>query len=170
MAGVEVEEYDSLPLGATNRLELCLPGWKKGQPQVSASVWCDVLKPTTAEVVGRYTRDYYAGKAAITWNSYGKGRVLYVGTLGEAALFGVLADWLLDHTGVQPVLSVPAGVEATARWQDGRRLLFVLNHTGQEQTVELEHTYTTLLEGTSLAAGAKTLPPREVWLLVDGSS
>jgi beta-galactosidase len=167
MAGVEVEEYDSLPLEAARQLELCLPG-QLDQPQLSASVWVDVLNPTNAEVVGRYIEDYYTGKAAITWNNYGQGRVLYVGTLGQPPLFDTLAGWLLEQDGSQPAVAAPQGVEVMARWQNGKCLLFVLNHTGQDQTIELERSYTNLLNNAAIQPGSHQIASYDVWLLVDG--
>jgi beta-galactosidase len=162
IAGVEVEEYDSFAEEMRNPLKFCVPGFE--DTQVSAAIWADVLKPTTAEPVAVYTQDYYAGRAAITMNQYGAGRVIYAGTLGETAVFDALASWILAGSGVQPLLDAPEGVEVTARWQNGARLLFVLNHTKENQQLHLDRAYRNLLDGVVLS-GSTVMPPKEVWVL-----
>jgi beta-galactosidase len=162
LAGVLVEEYDSYAPGMSNPLRFCLPGYE--DVQVSAEIWADVLRPTTAEPVAFYTSEFYADRAAVTVNRLGEGRVIYAGTLGGTALFDVLAKWALSEAGVKPLLAVPAGVEVTARWQNSSRLLFVLNHTKEAQKIALDATYRNLLDG-SVLWGERDLPAREVWVL-----
>ncbi|MDH4187840.1 MAG: beta-galactosidase, partial [Nitrospira sp.] len=146
LCGVEVEEYDSLSADMQNELEFALPKLASNSP-VPVSTWCDVLKLDGADVVARYTQDYYAGKPAITLNRFAQGQVVYVGALGDARLYETLSGWLLDLVGVQAILTVPEGVEVTERWQGDRRLLFVLNHTEREQEIALEGRYADLLNG-----------------------
>jgi len=163
LCGVEVEEYDSLPADEHNRLEFAVPVPESAGP-VYATTWCDVLKPQGATVVARYTRDYYAGQPAITLNQFGQGQVIYVGTVGNMDLYATLANWLLGLAGVQPVLTAPQGVEVAERWQGNDRLLFLLNHTGQSQGIELDRHYVDLLSGSTLA-GQVAIAPREVLVL-----
>ena len=165
LCGVEVEEYDSLAENMSNRLEFTHPALVSHSP-VSAGVWCDVLKPTSAEVLAQYAEDYYAGKAAITVNQVGSGQVVYVGTVGSEALYKSLAAWLLQQSGLTPMLSVPEGVEVTERRQDGQRLLFVLNHSAQQQKLRLDKSYQDLLRETSLS-GKVSLAPHDVLILAE---
>jgi beta-galactosidase len=165
LCGVEVEEYDSLGEGVENVLEFVLPGFT-GQGKPAVGVLCDILKPTTAKVLARYTRDFYAGKPAITVNTYGKGRVLYVGAVGDEQLYEPLSAWLLEHSGQKPMLAAPDGIEVTERWQDGKRLLFVLNHHDQPLELTLDSSYHDLLSGNKLT-GLVSVPPREVLILKD---
>jgi len=161
---VEVEEYDSLPAGVRNELEFTLLDLASAS-SVAASVWCDVLRPDGATVIARYAQDYTAGKPAITVNQFGQGRVVYVGTVGDADLHETLAGWLLGLAGLQPILAAPEGVEVTERWQGASRLLFVLNHTGQAQEVDLNGHYVDMLSGSAFE-GTVTIAPREVLVLL----
>lgn len=163
LAGIEVEEYDSLPPETHNGLEFLLPELATAHLP-SAHVWCDVLKPNGATVVARYTQDYYAGKPAMTLNHFGQGQVLYVGTLGDD-VYETLTGWLLGLAGVKRLLAAPEGVEVTERWQGDRRLLFVLNHTEREQEVTLDCCYTNLLDGSTTLQGTLTIAPRDVLVL-----
>lgn len=169
LCGVEVEEYDSLPPDSTGALEFCLPNVAAAAP-LSAFTWCDVLKPTTASVVARYTKDYYRGRAAITLNRFGNGQAVYVGTRGDDSFYATLAGWLVGLAGVRAPLAAPQGVEVSERIQGNRRLLFILNHTGETQPITLDGAYCSLLDGSSHLSGAITLPPREVLVLSPASA
>jgi beta-galactosidase len=167
LCGVEVEEYDALPP------EVQVPlAWEGTAPAVATSdgharLWCDVLAPSTAQIVARYQREFYAGRAAITLNQFGRGQALYVGTLGDDALHDLVISWLLQGTAIAPALSTPDGVEAVERWKDGHRLLFLLNHSDQPQTVDLAQPLTDLLSGR-VFSGLATLEPKGVIILQAG--
>lgn len=115
VCGVEVEEYDSLPEGISQPLDFEPEIYQEEAPH--ARVWCDVLRPTSAETLARYTDDYYAGAPAVTRNSFGKGQAVYVATLGDATLYHALGGWLLKLATITPLLDTPAGVECCVRWQ-----------------------------------------------------
>jgi beta-galactosidase len=169
VCGVEVDEYDSLSSSMQNILEFVLPELAcKATPTVG--VLCEILKPTSATVLACYTRDFYAGKPAITINSYGKGQAVYVGAVGDGQLYETLAGWLLDRRGLQPVLAVPDGIEVTERWQDARRLLFVLNHTDQDHEVILDKNYINLLNGPATLEKKVIIKPRDVLVLVEAKA
>ncbi|GAK54622.1 beta-galactosidase [Candidatus Moduliflexus flocculans] len=123
-----------------------------------------MLKPTTATVVARYRQDYYAGKPAITVNQHGKGRVVYVGTVGETGFYRVLAKWLIKMAGIAPLMNVPQGIEVTERQQGRERLLFVMNHTDQPQVMMLEERYRNILNDQMLE-GEISIAPRDVFIL-----
>ena len=163
LCGVEVEEYDSLSSLMQNSLEFTLPEIINGTcPPVR--VLCEILKPTSAVVLARYTGDYYAGKPAITLNQFGAGRAIYIGALGDAQLYDPLARWLLDTTGLQNGLAAPPGVEVARRTHSDQSLRFVLNHNNTPQTIHLESPCVNLLNGTQLT-GDVELSPFDVLIL-----
>jgi beta-galactosidase len=165
LCGVEVEEYDSLPIGVHNRIEYSVPELA-ATAAMEAGTWCDVLHPTNADVVARYTVDFYAGKPAITLSHHGEGRAIYVGTLGDDAFYEVLATWILGLAGVAPLLNAPHGVEVAERLQGEQRLVFVLNHTDHEQKVTLSKPYTDLLSERPTLNGTVSIAPKGVLVLV----
>ena len=164
ISGVTVEEYDSLSAEMTNAVEFTAPELRM-VPRMPVQTWCDVLKPSTAEVVAQYAQDYYAGRPAITRNKFGKGWVVYIGTVGGAAFYELLAGWLLSMAGVKPVLEAPEGVEVTERWQADRKLLFLLNHSKKECDITLDGSYTDLLINSKLV-GKVRIAPFEVRVLI----
>ena len=174
LCGLEVEEYDSLSHDMHNELQFTPAELGDGSP-LPVGTWCDVLQPRGAAVVARYTRDHYAGKAAITLTRIDAtpggrpGQVVYVGALGDEHLYERLAGWLLDLAGVQPVLAAPPGVEVAERWQGNQRLLFLLNHSGETQEVVLGGRYTNLLDESGPIQDAVSLASHEVAVLVAGA-
>ncbi len=165
LAGAHVEDYDSLPQGARVGLEPELAGPNLPADSRFATTWCDILVADVAQVAVRYAEEYYAGRPAITLNRYGKGQVVYIGTLGPAGLFDALAPWLLGLAGVSPGWPVPAGVEVAERRRGEERLLFVLNHTGRAQQISLPRAYSDRLDGGKTVSGQVTLPARGVMIL-----
>ena len=167
MCGVEVIEYDSLPPGVQKGLEWVtseMEGTKRGVAQA----WADILAQRGAEVVARYTDDYYAGQPAITRNTYGEGSAIYVGTAGDAATHSALVGWLLSQTGVATPLEAPVGVEVTVRSKGAQRLLFILNHTTTPQQVTLDKSYRNLLgDHADQIEGALILAGHDVAILED---
>ncbi len=153
VCGVEVDEYEALPVDLKVPLGLELPGPSPKTQAAYARLWCDVLTPTTAQTIGRYRAGtgkacpYYAGQAAITLNPFGQGQAMYVGTLGDEALQDTIVGWLVDATCVSPALTTPQDVEAVERWKNGQRLLFLLNHADQAREVVLPQPMTDLLTG-----------------------
>jgi beta-galactosidase len=127
-------------------------------------VLCDILKPTSAAVLAHYTGDYYAGKPAITLNQFGAGRAIYVGAVGDAELYDLLARWLLDTTGWQDGLAAPPGLEVTQRRHGDTSLHFVLNHNNTPQTIHLDRPYIHLLSRKQVQ-GDVQLAPFDVLIL-----
>ena len=163
VCGVEVVEYDSLSRTRQNRLEFALPEFS-GKEMPMVGVLCEILKPTTAKVLACYAEDFYAGKPAITWNRVGKGQAVYAGALGDQSLYGTLISWLLEKIEIKSALAQCEGVEVTERWQEGRQLVFILNHNDCQKTIHLDKSYSNLLNDMTYT-GEVQLEPHGVLIL-----
>jgi len=157
ICGIEVDECDSLSGQMQNEIEFTTPELA-ATPCVPVGVLCDILNPTTATVIASYRQDYYKGKPAITLNQFGAGQVIYIGAVGDAQLYDVLAKRLLATTGIHNEFRIPPGVEVTQRTQGEKRLHFVLNHTDKLQTVQLENHFTNLLNRQQLHGNVQLAP------------
>jgi beta-galactosidase len=167
VCGVEVEEYDALYPDFQVPLAWEETGSAADLPEVHASLWCDILTPTTARVVARYRSEFYRERAAVTQNRFGQGQAAYVGTIGDMALHDAVVEWTVRTASVLPALTTPSGVEAVERCQDGQRLLFLLNHADTAHEIRLSQAMTDLLSEQSVA-GQVTLEPKEVMILKGG--
>ncbi len=168
LCGVEVEEYDSLPPEVKNQIEFVWPDKELSaaeSPEVG--IFCEILSPTTAQILALYKQDYYQGRPAITVNPFGLGKTVYVGTLGKETLYQPLVNWLLEIAEIQGVLSVAEGIEVTERWQDEQRILFILNHTTQNKILPLPGHWRNCLEDSAPLVGLASIPPRGVLVLAE---
>ena len=163
MCGIEIEEYVSMPVDQDNRVQFGLPELEDEFP---ASVWADVIEPKGAEVIAWHTQDFYAGKPAATMHSYKKGKVIYLGMMGDSAYYTAIARWISELAGVEPLLETPSGVEVTERWQGEKRLLFVLNHNSTPQDFSLESPCFELLSGKNVF-GHISIASFDVLILTD---
>src|SRR5206468_3174933 len=71
-------------------------------------LWADILQPAGAEVVGSYTTGEHAGKAAVTINTFGKGKAVYVGADLEAASLARVLRTITASAAVQTAIEVPS--------------------------------------------------------------
>lgn len=123
--------------------------------------YAEVIEPTTATALGKYTEDFYAETPALTENKVGQGRAYYLAGRSDAAFVESVYDHLLaDRNLSQPtVIDSSASVSVVLRpMKDGRNLAFVMNFSDAEQPVELLKEGTDLLSGDVLSKGHFTLP------------
>lgn len=120
-------------------------------PEGSCALWADLLQPTSSstEVMATYT-GAYAGHAAITMNSFGKGKAVYIGADLDPMSLGRVLVTVLAANGVKSEFGVPRGVELTQRKAGNHEWTFLLNHTATEQHVKLPGKFKNLLDGTML--------------------
>jgi beta-galactosidase len=132
IAGVEISDLSPLEAPAPLHSQ-ALPGLDG----TSATVMADEMHPRTAEVWATYAAGWRKGLPALTRNRWGKGQVIYLGTVLEGALTGFLVDYLCAQAGVRPGVATPEGVFAYERRSAGARLLFLLNQNEDAQHVDL---------------------------------
>jgi beta-galactosidase GanA len=101
-------------------------------------------------------------------NHFGLGRAIYIGAVGDAQLYDLIAKWLLDVTGLHDTFLTPSGVEVSKRTHENKTLHFILNHNNALQTIHLESSYMNLLDRKQLK-GDVQLDPFDVLILASSS-
>ncbi len=114
-------------------------------------LWTDILQPAGAEVLATYTAGSHAGQAAITMNTFGKGKAVYIGADLDGASLARVLRTLSGMAGVKPPLDVPEGIEVTARRSGDKQWIFILNHAAVSQSISLPGGFTDLLTGQAHA-------------------
>jgi beta-galactosidase len=141
--GVTVEDY--VPIYSEKqgvKFSSALAG-----PDGECGIWADILQPSAAEVLGTYMSGAHAGKAAVTINTFGKGKAVYIGAdLTRPGLARVLRS-LSASAGVKQPFEVPSGVELTVRKSVNKQWVFLLNHTADPQSVSIPGAFTDLVTG-----------------------
>lgn len=143
LTGIKIKEYCSLPSDEGNKVKIIEEEMGKGI--FNCGVWCDIIQVEKAKTIGLYTQDYYQGEPALTINKYGKGYVLYLGTLMDNQFYQTLIDWLLKKIKITSSLKLPSGVELSERSKEGKKILFLLNHNKEEKQVKIDKEYEDLL-------------------------
>jgi beta-galactosidase len=159
LCGIEIAEYDSLRNAETVGIKFQVTG-----NRVETSVWCDVLELQGAEAIAHYTDSYYADRPAISRHHYGKGQVIYVGTLGGNKIADAVIDRVLQEIHYSSPQATKTCVETRERYQSNEKLFFILNHSAEVQRVALTQTYDDLLSD-KICEIELELQPYEVYIL-----
>ena len=97
---------------------------------------CDLIHAETAEVIGTYESDFYAGQPALTVNRFGKGLVYYIAAQPERDFLEDFYAERLREAGVEPLIAdLPEGVSVCERTLGGKPALFVMNFSGKEVNI-----------------------------------
>jgi beta-galactosidase len=114
-----------------------------GSEDVTADIgFHEILEPSTAEVLARFT-NLEGTPPAITSNTFGKGRAIYVATPAQPQMMRPLYRQLYASLGVEPGPKTPEGVHARA--VNGRTLY--VNSTNEPKDVAIEGSMSGLLSG-----------------------
>jgi beta-galactosidase len=166
LTGATVAFFDSLE---PERIDVLRWESLPGAHRTEVGLWAEVLDPGPAETVAVYTHGWYAGRPAITSLSHPSGgEVVYVGCMGGPALYENLFDLLFRKLGIRPLIPSMPGVEVCARYgEDGRRVLFLINHTAQAQQFSLASPVRDLITDTEFPMTFR-LQPGQVAVFEDG--
>ena len=160
--GLEVLEFDPISPGDDNHLTF------KGTFPTShlhpAKVWCDIIEPKGCQTLAVFAKDFYAGRPAVTMNTFGLGKAIYVGTMSHQHFYNDLVAWLRQLSGLQPLLKVPENIEVSMREKDGTRVFFLLNHQNSPVRIQFYKPMHDFLTGNTFS-GNYDLPPHGVLVL-----
>lgn len=160
--GLEVVEFDPLPPNEENHLTF------KGAFQTShlhpARLWCDIIEPKECQVLATYSKDFYAGKPAMTMNNFGLGKAIYIGTQSHQHFYYDLVVWLRQICNLHPLIKVPDTVEVSLRQKEGTKVFFLLNHGNSPVRIQFYKPMHDYLTGTTVT-GNFDLPPHGVLVL-----
>jgi beta-galactosidase len=127
-------------------------------PEGTCALWADRLEPSSsATVLATYTAPY-AGDAAITMNSFGKGKAVYIGADLDPMSLGRVLATVVAISGSKSAFEIPPGVELTTRKSGSTQWTYVLNHTSAAQTITLPGHFKNLLTGGTLESKASIDP------------
>ncbi|MBI5964540.1 MAG: beta-galactosidase [Chloroflexi bacterium] len=156
MLGLLVEEYAPYPETLTNTIRAT-----NGR-SFECMLWSDVIHLKNAKAIASYEQDYYAGSAAITHNTFGKGNAFYVGTVPDKNGMEWLLEQVCRMADIQPIsTNAPAGVELLQRVNGNSSFIFALNHSNEKVNVPIERRGSDLLTGTEIN-GSVALEPSGV--------
>jgi len=118
-----------------------------------ASSWecknlCDLVKVTTAEVLGVYGKDFYEGMPTITRNRYGAGDAYYICADFEQGFYDEVISKIVMGTDMElPLKEVPAGIEVTSRKSEDNTYVFIQNFNSDAVDIKLDLDNTEIILG-----------------------
>lgn len=151
LLGIWVEEIDNTEPGRSpNIMEVDKGAFEGAKRRYSCDRYFDLLEPEGAEVLARYGARWYAGRPCLTRNAFGKGAAWYIACDAEDAFLTDFYRALAGSCGIEPLAGPADHVEVLLREGEGRKLLFLLNHSDKPQEVHLGG-----LRGRDLLDGAR---------------
>jgi beta-galactosidase len=116
-----------------------------------------------------FGRDFYAGSPAVTENSFGQGKAVYVATDPAESFLEELARHYSAQAQILPTVRAPSGVEVVIRENEQGRFLFLLNHGVKSARVSLGRESGVDLLSGKRARGTASIPARGVMILRSAS-
>ncbi len=131
LAGVEVEDWTTVPLGQTYTARL------ENGTAINMSTFVERLKPIDAEVIGRWISDdpLLHGAAAITRNRIGKGTVYYIGGYLSQPAISAMLSYLANGPKLRPLAQASGDVNILCRSAGKRKWFCLTNHTATQQRI-----------------------------------
>ncbi|MCJ7551412.1 MAG: beta-galactosidase trimerization domain-containing protein, partial [Anaerolineae bacterium] len=148
--GIWAEEIDALYEGDTNTVVPITDNGLGLKGEYTARDYCDLIHPETAQVLATYKSDFYADRAALTVNAYGKGKAYTVSSNNDDRFFNDFYGTLAGKLGLLRSLDahLPHGVSAQLRTDGKRPFIFLMNYNDAVRGIDLGRTiYTDLLTG-----------------------
>ena len=105
----------------------------------SASVWTELVRPTTAHTVATFGSGPVSGAPALTRNDYGSGTAWYASTQLAASDYASLMREILEGAGVATG-SPDSELETVTRSNGSERFTFLINHSARDITIPLAGT------------------------------
>jgi beta-galactosidase len=124
--GLEVTEFDPLPPEEENHL--AFRGAFHTSRIHAARLWCDLIETNGCQVLATFGKDFYAGHPALTMNTFGLGRAIYLGTVSQQDFYYDMVTWLRNLCLLQQLLKVPDTIEVSLRQNAETKIFFLLNH------------------------------------------
>ncbi len=141
-------------VGLTSK-ELSIPG-----QDAKVEQFMELLTPGTAQVLASYDHPAWKKYAAITENTYGKGRAVYVGCKTSDKVMDLILQRLLKQSGIpenEETSRFPVIVRKGTN-QFGKEIRYYLNYSSEENHVVFRHNAgVNLLTGQPVAKGEELI-------------
>jgi beta-galactosidase len=101
-------------------------------------LWLDIIEDKTSDCLAVYKEKFYAGKTAVSKNTYGSGQVLYIGVMKNGQLIKDILRDVFKEIGLNH-MELPEGVFITERFNDKNCYTFIINMDKEQKLVNVEN-------------------------------
>ncbi|MGC9455402.1 MAG: beta-galactosidase [Phycisphaerae bacterium] len=167
LLGLKCEELDVLYDDEHNRIVPAEGNSLGLDREYQCGTFCDLINVESAEVQAVYGDDFYAGRPAVTANSFGKGTAWYLASRNEQAFVDDFHARLIERLSLRSLVDapLPEGVTVQARTDGQREFLFLMNFSGQARNVRGLGEQTTDLVTGKATCNSITLEPYGVGIV-----
>ncbi|OPJ57313.1 beta-galactosidase [Clostridium oryzae] len=150
--GVWAEEIDALTDEEENSVIFEKNNVLSVNGEFASIELCDLIHAETAKVLARYGKDFYAGREAVTVNSYGAGKAYYIATKCKEDFNDAFYEKLIEDLSIRKSINVnlPEGVTAQLRTDGAHNYIFVMNFNNGRTVVQLDKKYENLLDNDEI--------------------
>lgn len=140
--GMWVEEVDSLYDNEHNSMR-----WNNTEYPLSEL--CEIVCPTTCEILSVYESDFYEGAPAITRNDFGKGTAYHICSNSDQQFYDDFMKMIADEAQLDRAMNtdIPDGVSVTFRAGKNGKIIFIQNFREAPAVIALDKKYTDLITG-----------------------
>ena len=139
--GITINDYDLVVENDDRGILMDSASDFPGVKRLKVKSWIDIPQTTGARVVGTHSGDWTDGKPAVTVNDYGKGKAVYVGAFLDYKDVAKLVAALINAGRIEPfavTTDTDWQVEVVKRWGKDYEVLFVINHSGNNQNARID--------------------------------
>ena len=161
VTGIWSEEIDALYDHDKNMMVFSSKNTLGLTGEYEVNIFCDLIHAETATVLATYTEDFYAGRPALTVNTFGQGNAYYLAARAEDRLLKDFYGQLIECLRLKRSLPIdlPEGVTVQMRSDGKKEFLFLLNFSETEKSVALGTIRLTDMVTGHTLTGTVILPP-----------
>lgn len=127
--GIRSEEIDGLEDEDVNDITPVIGNRLGINKEYRCNHLCELIDVNDASVLMTYKSKFYAGKAALTYNSYGNGKAYYICADMEQKFYDDVFERILQDDGIRGLMKgIPENVEITSRETDTHIYVFLQNY------------------------------------------
>ncbi len=160
LLGIWAEETDVLYDDEKAIIEAVEPNPAGLSGRYDARMFCDIIHPEGARTLAVYKNQFYAGKAAVTVNTFGKGKAYYIAARNDDRFLSDFYTHQIRQLGIRATVqsALPTGVTAQVRTDGSREFVFLLNFTRDAHVIDLSAERLRDMEGTGEIIARLQLP------------
>jgi beta-galactosidase len=138
--GIWSEEVDCLYSHNSNHIVFISGNSLSLKGEFQAKDFCELIHTEGAETLAVYKDDFYAGRPALTVNSFGAGKAYYVASRNNEEFNDDFYNQLIKEAGLKRNIEIelPDGVTAQRRSDAENDFVFIMNFGTQERQLKLD--------------------------------
>lgn len=108
--------------------------------EYEARIFCDLIHSEGAEVLARYSTDFYKGMPALTCNKFGEGNAYYIAFRNNDEFLEDFYSGLCKKLNLSRAvdLELPRGVNVQVRKDENNEFIFFMNFSNEDKVIDIK--------------------------------